>query len=445
MQHLEEGTIHAWLDGELSADEAAAAEAHVRECAQCSALVAEARGLIAASTRILTALDDVPSGVIPEVPRKRHWYDRTDIRAAAAVLLVAGASMIVVKSRDKGMALKSVAVEDRAATFASPVESSVTTDTAAVAEAPQQNAPAPSAVATVPQSEGDAARRSNVKKPPEEALRGKVAGVEQQPEKEVRARDMNKSVAQAPSPRLVGPPSMMAMVDTTRSMGLGALTDADKTRIILPRAGRIEGRITDESTVKGIAGANVMVQGTTLSVVTDNEGKFKIDNVPAGEQRLIVRRLGYNAQTIPLSVKDTAITANVTLSANSTSLSEVVVTGVATATSVRAAAAAKSAPVLRQLRSDSTGGIRRTVYEYSPGVEVTLVESPEIQANARRDERAANAMIVQSAPATAPSVPARQATNTITWTDRGRKYTLSGPLSTKDLEALKAKLMATRR
>ena len=60
MQHLDEGTIHAWLDGALSPDEAAAVERHAAECAACSALVAEARGLVAASSRILTALDAAP-------------------------------------------------------------------------------------------------------------------------------------------------------------------------------------------------------------------------------------------------------------------------------------------------------------------------------------------------------------------------------------------------
>ena len=65
MQHLDEGTIHAWLDGELPADEAEKIAAHANECPECGALVAEARGLIAASTRILTALDNVPAGVVP--------------------------------------------------------------------------------------------------------------------------------------------------------------------------------------------------------------------------------------------------------------------------------------------------------------------------------------------------------------------------------------------
>jgi hypothetical protein len=68
MQHLDEGTIHTWLDGQLPRDEAEAVEAHVAECRQCADAVAEARGLIAASSRILTALDDVPREVAPSLP-----------------------------------------------------------------------------------------------------------------------------------------------------------------------------------------------------------------------------------------------------------------------------------------------------------------------------------------------------------------------------------------
>jgi len=65
MQHLDDGTIHAWLDGALGTGEAAAVEAHVAACRDCADRVAEARGLIAASSRILTALDDVPEHVVP--------------------------------------------------------------------------------------------------------------------------------------------------------------------------------------------------------------------------------------------------------------------------------------------------------------------------------------------------------------------------------------------
>ena len=100
MQHLDEGTIHSWLDGALSADEAARVEAHVAECPQCAATVAEARGFIAASSRILTALDHVPRGVVPAAPAAK-WYNRAAWRAAAALLVVAVGSLVLVRNNDR--------------------------------------------------------------------------------------------------------------------------------------------------------------------------------------------------------------------------------------------------------------------------------------------------------------------------------------------------------
>ena len=113
MQHLEEGTIHAWIDGALSAVEAREVEAHLGVCEACANMAAEARGLVAASSRILTALDDVPSGVIPTstaaatrsadidgvtpIARRtlRPWQTPFWIRTAAAVLVIAGTSALV--------------------------------------------------------------------------------------------------------------------------------------------------------------------------------------------------------------------------------------------------------------------------------------------------------------------------------------------------------------
>src|SRR2546423_10795207 len=111
MQHLDEGTIHSWLDGALSADEAARVEAHVKDCAQCQAAVAEARGFVAASSRILTALDNAPRGVIPAAAPKRRirraaWVpsfrpaDPMVWRIAGTGLV--GASGAVVVGRNRG-------------------------------------------------------------------------------------------------------------------------------------------------------------------------------------------------------------------------------------------------------------------------------------------------------------------------------------------------------
>jgi hypothetical protein len=98
MQHPDEGTIHSWLDGVLSADETARVEAHVKECPQCAAAVAEARGFIAGASRILTALDNAPGGVVPvAAPKKR--VDPLVWRVAATVLVVAAGTLVVVWNR----------------------------------------------------------------------------------------------------------------------------------------------------------------------------------------------------------------------------------------------------------------------------------------------------------------------------------------------------------
>jgi hypothetical protein len=104
MQHLDEGTIHAWLDGALPAHEAAGVERHARECADCAALVADARGVIAGVARIVSALDDVPAGVVPKarpVSESRSLWRTlrvTPFRAAiAASLMVFAASLAVIR------------------------------------------------------------------------------------------------------------------------------------------------------------------------------------------------------------------------------------------------------------------------------------------------------------------------------------------------------------
>src|SRR5688500_12798108 len=95
MQHLDEGTIHAWLDGALDATRSREIDAHIAQCPTCSAAVAEARGLVAASSRILTALDDVPGGIMPKRapavparPAKRQWRAAPWVSAIAATLIL---------------------------------------------------------------------------------------------------------------------------------------------------------------------------------------------------------------------------------------------------------------------------------------------------------------------------------------------------------------------
>jgi putative zinc finger protein len=110
MQHLDEGTIHSWLDGALDSEEAGRVAAHVGECPECAAAVAEARGFIAGSSRILTALDNAPRGVIPAAaPRKR--IDPFVWRVAATVVVVAVGTLVVFQNRGSDMRSQAVAVD----------------------------------------------------------------------------------------------------------------------------------------------------------------------------------------------------------------------------------------------------------------------------------------------------------------------------------------------
>ena len=182
MQHLDEGTIHAWLDGQLPREEAAQVEAHVAECRQCADAVAEARGLIAASSRILTALDSVPREVVPKEPRfrspeeaartadavadaaadaivplelaarrpRRRWFNGASLAAAAAIVVAIG----TVAMFQKGGGTDSVLPERAGPVSASAVRMS---DSAAtVVDAPVPRTAAPAAVPPATKSLGAA-------------------------------------------------------------------------------------------------------------------------------------------------------------------------------------------------------------------------------------------------------------------------------------------------
>ena len=57
MWHPDEGTIHAWIEEQLSSDEARRVSQHVESCAECRAAVAGARGSIAGASRVVGFLD----------------------------------------------------------------------------------------------------------------------------------------------------------------------------------------------------------------------------------------------------------------------------------------------------------------------------------------------------------------------------------------------------
>jgi Putative zinc-finger len=148
MLHLDEGTVHAWLDGELSADDAERAARHVAECAECAALIADARGVMAGATRIVSALDAGPVGVVPRTqrgaqPKRRAWYrfalTPARMSIAATILVAAGVTLTVQRARIGRDGIDTTKMSDgprpAATTVAPPV--SATDSMAVVPEVPK--------------------------------------------------------------------------------------------------------------------------------------------------------------------------------------------------------------------------------------------------------------------------------------------------------------------
>ena len=95
--------------------------------------------------------------------------------------------------------------------------------------------------------------------------------------------------------------------------------------------GRITGTVTDAGSGTPIEAAQVFVAGTQLGSTTNSEGRYTIQNVPAGTVTLVVRRIGYTEgrrANVAIAAGQQA-TVDLQLSVAPRALDEIVVTGTA--------------------------------------------------------------------------------------------------------------------
>jgi hypothetical protein len=279
--HIDEGTLHAWLDGALSPDESARVEAHIASCAACSAALAEARGLVAAASRILTALDDVPGGVAPTPralsERRRRLWTGWPLRAAAGLLFVVAGSLAVLRQMDTEHQV-----------VASPVQ----------VAPPAAPAPAPS---TLPQP-------AAVSPPVAEKLQG------------VRKKS---AVAPAAAPQAATEPRVTVQEDSMATVA---------------KPVTIAGRVVEARTGQPVPQAVVNLSNPRVSAVTDSTGGYAMA-IPASQaanlpSKIDVRRIGYDRATDSVTVAQQAspgdtVRRDFALKPATTSLSQVVVAGTA--------------------------------------------------------------------------------------------------------------------
>jgi hypothetical protein len=247
MQHLDEGTIHAWLDGALPAMEAREVEQHVAECSECSAMVAEARGLIAGASRVVASLDVVRGNVIPKKPAagtgKSVWHSlrQTPARAALAPTLIIPVSTMFTVRHDTAEKLVPPA--------ASPNASAPAANAPAAADA-RSPAPAPTAPSTtVPTvASSEPAKQAAA---PKMKDRSEVAN---KPKEEARA-DLATSATAAAPPAVQVPPLAAAgassanLLDTNFKKTLAKATEVDSVRSGREQARRFAPSLVEQRAV----------------------------------------------------------------------------------------------------------------------------------------------------------------------------------------------------
>lgn len=172
-----------------------------------------------------------------------------------------------------------------------------------------------------------------------------------------------------------------------------------------------------------LAGANVFINEMNISVGTDAAGSYTItiSQAPLSGQSvpLRARAIGYAPQSQPVPIDAGVQTVNFELRREFTQLSEVVVSGVTTATE-RARVSREAAAPASQFQAGTGGPLRTVRYESSPGVVLELREFP----------------------ATVPVPQAEPGVNQYRWTDGAetRIYVLSGDLTVAELESLARRL-----
>src|SRR5690606_16879988 len=85
----------------------------------------------------------------------------------------------------------------------------------------------------------------------------------------------------------------------------------------------VTGRVVDKDSNEGLPGVNVILKGTTTGTVTDVSGDYRIE-VPSSDAILVFSSIGYATEEISVGAQ---AVINVSLTADITTLSEVVVIG----------------------------------------------------------------------------------------------------------------------
>jgi hypothetical protein len=320
--HPDDGVLHALLDGEIRAADLPAIEAHLRSCTACLTRLEEARAFRDEADRLVGEIElpvpetsvAVASTQASPVARSRRLHLRP--LAYAATLLAAlglGYGM-----RGWGGSPRNIAADPAAspasleAVPAAPSESSLADMVSRAESLPARR-------------EDDRARAANASPP--------AAATDTAPRLLARQEAADPAGQRPTAP---SPDSTREISASGRRLGsaVGAATPlapnleqrrpAETGHATGER--RFEGKVTDESG-RGIAGASVVVLGTTLRALTGEDGAYRLEGEIPDSSQVTARAIGHKAAAKSVAIADQAIArVDFALPTDVNRLDEVVVT-----------------------------------------------------------------------------------------------------------------------
>lgn len=167
------------------------------------------------------------------------------------------------------------------------------------------------------------------------------------------------------------------------------------------QGGIVVGRVTDAGSSTAVAGASVVIEGSTLESTSGSDGRYRLVNVPAGSYTLIARRIGFAAKRQSIIVAPgSEVAANFALNASALSLDQVVVTGTAGAQEKRAIGnAVATINAAEELRKSGAPNLTSLLSTRAPGVTIRsrsgrLGSGPAIEVRGRNSLSLENAPLI---------------------------------------------------
>jgi len=162
--------------------------------------------------------------------------------------------------------------------------------------------------------------------------------------------------------------------------------------------GTITGRVTDSRTGAPLSSTTVLVAGTTLRVVTNAQGEYRIGNVPSGSHSVTASRIGYAGGTQRVTVAaGQTVTANFSLNTSAVNLNALVVQASGREARQRELGNAVSNITADQVPQATVQNFSQFLQGRAPGVVVTQ-SSGQLGSNSRIRIRGVNSLSLNNNP-----------------------------------------------